>query len=59
MLLTNATLATLSGDAPYGLLRDGAVLLEGDRIIWVGLAADAPPHTGETLDLAGGWSRRG
>jgi len=53
MLLTNATLATLSGDAPYGLLRDGAVLLEGDRIIWVGLAADAPPHTGETLDLDG------
>ena len=43
MLLTNATLATmLPGGAPYGLIEGGAIVLEGDRIDWVGPAPGAP-----------------
>ncbi len=40
MILTHATLATMTGG--YGLVPDGAVILEGDRIAWVGPAADLP-----------------
>ncbi len=42
MLLTNATLATMHPDAPYGLVRDGAVALDGDRIAFAGRRADLP-----------------
>ena len=52
MLLTNATLATMSGTAPYGLVPEGAVLIEGDRIAWVGPAAEAP-SAAEIRDLGG------
>ncbi|WP_106814460.1 imidazolonepropionase [Microbacterium timonense] len=37
-LTTNA-----EGDDPTGTLQDAAVLIEGDRIAWVGAAADARP----------------
>lgn len=55
MLLTNARLATLSGPAEYGLVPDGAVLLEGNKIAWVGASKDMPAgvKTVETLDLQG------
>ncbi len=42
MLLTHATLATLTGNDRYGLVEDGAVAIEGDRIVWVGNSADVP-----------------
>lgn len=42
MLLSNAVLATMIGDTPYGLLPDGCVVLDGDRIAWVGPSADLP-----------------
>jgi imidazolonepropionase len=45
MLLTHATLATMSvkaGPDGYGLIPDAAVVLEGDRIVWVGPMADLP-----------------
>ncbi|MEQ8365414.1 MAG: imidazolonepropionase [Roseicyclus sp.] len=42
MLLTNATIATFSASGPYGLIHDGAVLIENGRIAWVGQGADAP-----------------
>ena len=41
MLLTHATLATMTRG--YGLIRDGAVALDGDRIAWAGPMADLPP----------------
>ncbi|MDH3742573.1 MAG: imidazolonepropionase, partial [Hyphomicrobiales bacterium] len=41
MLLENATLATMAGDEPYGLIEDGAVLVDGDEISWAGRRADA------------------
>ena len=55
MLLTNATLATLTGPERYGLIENGAVAIEGERIVWVG-KADAIPadHMAqEARDLEG------
>ena len=51
MLLVNATVATMDEDTPYGLIPDGAVLLKGDRVAWVGPRAEAPE--GESRDMGG------
>lgn len=40
MLLTHATLATMTGG--YGLIRDGAVVIEADRIAWAGPFGELP-----------------
>lgn len=42
MLLTNGRLATMTGQKPYGFLEDGAILVEGDSIVWAGALADLP-----------------
>ncbi|MEL6807094.1 MAG: imidazolonepropionase [Pseudomonadota bacterium] len=42
MLLTNATIATLRTDDTFGLIDAGAVVLDKDRISWVGAEADLP-----------------
>lgn len=50
----NARLATLSPRLPgLGVVEDGAVAAEGERIVYVGPAADAP--AGETVDCEGRW----
>lgn len=42
-LLTNATVATMSGDGiPYGLVEDSAVVISGEHILWVGDRASLP-----------------
>lgn len=41
-LLTNATLATFAGDAPYGLIERGAIALHDGHIVWIG-PQDAVP----------------
>lgn len=41
-LLLDATLATLVGDAPYGMIRGGAIAMHDGRIAWIG-ADDALP----------------
>ncbi|MCV0426912.1 MAG: imidazolonepropionase [Roseibium sp.] len=44
-LLTNAQLATLTGNGkPYGLIEDGALVIEDDKIAWCGKALDLPPQ---------------
>ena len=55
MLLTNATLATMNGGEPYGLLRSGCLVLAGDKIDWVGLVADLPERYAQlqSKDLEG------
>lgn len=55
MLLSNARLATMHGDAPYGLIDDGAVAIEAGRIAWAGPAADVPAAFAdlEPRDLGG------
>lgn len=42
-LLTNASLATLAETGlPYGLIEDGAIVLDGESIVWVGKAVELP-----------------
>ncbi|MFF0392098.1 imidazolonepropionase [Kitasatospora sp. NPDC004615] len=40
------------GDGPLGLLADAAVVMEGDRVVWVGRTGDAPAAD-ESVDAAG------
>ncbi len=50
-LFTNATLATLQGDSGYGLRPQAALLVDGERIAWLGDAAEAPALDGaEVVD---------
>lgn len=55
MLLTNATIVTLHEDKDYGLIEEGAIALDEERIAWVGPAADTPDiySTAQTHDLGG------
>jgi imidazolonepropionase len=41
-LLTHATIATMTDG--YGLIADGALVTEGDRILWVGQMSELPSH---------------
>jgi len=50
MLLKNATLATMCRGAPYGLIPNGVVHIEGGLIRWAGPENDLPAG----LDLAAG-----
>jgi imidazolonepropionase len=50
ILLSGLTAATMQGG--YGLIQDAALLIEGDRIAWVGPRTNAPQAT-ETLDFHG------
>src|SRR5215211_7412900 len=51
-LLTNAAVATMADDRPFGLVRDGAVGIDKGKIAWIGHAAEAPPAA-TVRDLAG------
>ncbi|HKH66874.1 MAG TPA: amidohydrolase family protein, partial [Reyranella sp.] len=52
LLLTNAAVATMADDRPFGLVRDGAVGIDKGKIAWIGHAAEAPPAA-TVRDLAG------
>ena len=52
-LWTNLHAATMClGDVPYGAVADAAILVDGERIAWVGRAGDAP--AAEVVHDAGG-----
>ncbi len=55
MLLTNATIAAMTGTEPYGLIRKGAIIVENGLIAWAGPAGKTPSAagTGEVVDLEG------
>jgi len=49
-------LATLAGDSGWGLVDDGALLVDGGRLRWVGPTAELPPEAAqasETIELDG------
>jgi len=48
--LTNATVVPCTGELP---LEQATVLVEGDRIAWVGASADAPESGAEQVDCTG------
>ncbi len=53
-LLRHGRIATLAGEAGWGLLDDGALLIERGRIAWVGADADRPSTPGaDETDLQG------
>ncbi len=42
-LISDVTVATMRpGDDPYGLIRDGAIAIRDDKIVWVGALGDCP-----------------
>lgn len=51
MLFSNLKLAAMTGGSSYGLIENGAVLVEKGRITWAGPAREAPK--GETTDCGG------
>lgn len=55
LLLTNATLATCTGETPFGLIEDGALACSAGRIAWVGPGQELPPDASaaRVLDLDG------
>ena len=53
-ILTGARLAPMVTGDDYGLIENGALVLSGDRIAWVGPAPELPAHfDGPVRDLAG------
>ena len=54
LLITNVSIARMNAkDSEYGLLCDGALLIDGDRIGWVGRAKDVDPGLRDTRQLDG------
>jgi imidazolonepropionase len=55
MLLNNARIATLAGENPYGLIENGAVVLGGTQIDWIGPLSDLPEEfaSHDQTDLGG------
>ena len=41
-LITNAHLATMNEELSYGLIENGSIVIEDDRIIWAGSSTDLP-----------------
>jgi len=57
LLLTDAQIATLAGDAPkYGEIVDGALAIANGSIAWLGPQTELPPGTAATTrSVAGRW----
>jgi len=54
LLVTDVHLATLAGDAPYGAIRDGAIGIDGERIVWIGPRVELPHGATAVRKLHGG-----
>ena len=58
-LWINGHLATMTGEAAYGTIQDGALATSGSKIAWVGekrtLPGDVESRAGEVHDGEGGW----
>ena len=56
-LIADCRIATMAeGDAPFGAIEDGAILIRDGRIVWCGPRADLPAHEAARMDrLDGRW----
>jgi imidazolonepropionase len=57
LVVVNVALATMRSGTPYGAVRDGALAVRDERIIWVGARASLPRsvRASTELDGKGGW----
>ena len=55
MLLSNVVIATMESHSPYGLIKNGAIVIDGSNISWVGTLAELPTKYKklEEIDLKG------
>ncbi len=55
MLYTNTQIATMDADGTYGLIRDGALVVQDAKVAWVGARTDLPAKFRDeaTEDLGG------
>ena len=53
-LWRNARLATLAGDQPWGWVEQGALITEGEALLWVGDAAQLPALSFDAVHDLGG-----
>ncbi len=53
-LLRHATLATLIGDEPWGAIADGALLIDGAQLRWVGRDDELPAGTSVDAEVDAG-----
>lgn len=50
-LFVNATIASIQGESGYGLQQQAALLVDGDRIAWIGNTGEQPPSdSAEVID---------
>jgi imidazolonepropionase len=58
-LWLNVDLATMTESSPYGMLKDGAIAISGNKITWLGKRADLPAdvesRVGQVHDGRHGW----
>jgi imidazolonepropionase len=58
-LWLNVNLASMTEDSPYGSVKDGAILVDGSKIVWQGKRADLPAdyesRVEKVHDGQGGW----
>jgi imidazolonepropionase len=54
-VLTNAQIVTLVSNGNFGLIAEGAIVIEGEKIAWIGPAKDLPDayRSGKTVDVGG------
>ena len=54
-ILTNAHIVTLADSQSFGLIPQGAIVIEGQKIAWVGPASDLPSayRSGEIVNIEG------
>jgi imidazolonepropionase len=54
-IFTNAQIATLAVNDSFGTISQGAIVVEGRKIVWLGAVKDLPDvyQSGETLNLEG------
>jgi len=61
LLITGIHIATMTGDTPYGTIRDGALGIAGERIAWIGAERDLPRDASgrRLLHAPGVWATPG